>query len=338
LSSKEFPLAKPVITIIGLGLVGASLGLALQRQSGNFELVGHDKDGEATQVARRLGAVHRTEWNLHNACDGADMIILTTPVSEMRDLLPHLRADLKPTTLLFAVTDVFQPVLALASQLLPEATHFVAGQPVLTGIGGGLTPRADLFDEITFCVAAGADTDPASMQLASDLVERVGAKPLFVDPQEHDGLIAGVEQLPQLVAAALVRLNVRSAGWREGRRLAGRQFAQSTELGDNAELLTSAWQANRENLLLRLEQLRQELTEWQQWLAADPAVNGEAESTLGAAVEQVVQERLQWEGQAMLKQWEDPPKPPARAEGRGMLQQMFLGGLIGRRSSPPDHK
>jgi prephenate dehydrogenase len=334
--------AKPVITIIGLGLVGASLGLALQRQAGNFELVGHDKDGDATQVARRLGAVHHTEWNLHNACDGADMIILTTPVSELRELLPHLREDLKPNTLLFAVSDVFQPVLQVAAQLLPQATHFVAGQPVLTGIGGGLTPRADLFDEITFCVAAGVDTDPASMQLASDLVERVGAKPLFVDPQEHDGLIAGVEQLPQLVAAALVRLNARSAGWREGRRLAGRQFAQSTELGDNAELLASAWQANRENLLVRLEQLRQELAEWHGLLAADTAnaadpAPTEGESTLRSAVEQVVEERLQWEGQAMLKQWEDPPKP-ARTEGRGMLQQMFLGGLMGRRPTPPDRR
>jgi prephenate dehydrogenase len=206
-------MAKPIITIIGLGVTGASLGLALQRDPGNFELVGHDKDGEATNQARRLGAVQRTSWNLHNACEGADMIVLAVPLNELGDLFTHIREDLKPETLVFATVNVMQPAIALAAEHLPKQTHFVVGHPILSGIGGVLSARADLFQDITFCLAPGLDAQPAAVQLASDLVERVGAKPLFVDAQEHDGIIAGVEQLPQVVAAALMQLSAGSQIW-----------------------------------------------------------------------------------------------------------------------------
>lgn len=330
-------MAKPIITIIGLGVVGASIGLALQRQPGNFEIVGHDKDPDATNHARKSGAVQRTDWNLHNACDGASMIILALPLNELHETLGHIREDLQPETLIFAVTDVLQPALDLAAELLPAHTNSVAGHPVLTGIGGALTPRADLFDEITFCLATGATTRPEAMQLASDLVERIGAKPRFVDPLEHDGIIAGVEQLPQVLAAVLVQINVASPAWREGQQLAGRRFAQSSELGDDAAQLASSWQHNRTNLVQRIEQLRQALAQWQTLLSEVPAA-GEPDPVL-PLLEQLVQERLRWEGQAMLKQWDEGAAvPQERVESRTMLQQMFFGGLMGRRGPANDRK
>lgn len=326
-------MSKPVIAIIGLNVVGASIGLALQRQPGNFEIVGHDRDLEVAQGARRQGAVQRTEWNLHSACDRADLIVLAAPLTEIRDLLTHIGPDLQPETLLFLAVDVLQPALELAATQLPPRAHVVAGHPILTGIGGALTARADLFDEVTFCLTAGVETEPKAMQLASDLVERIGAKPFFVDAHEHDGLVAGVEQLPQLLAAMLVQLNASSPAWREGKRLAGRQFAQSTELGDSAQQLFDAWQGNRANLLVRLAQLRDMMDEWQALLAAEPAEDGQ--HPLQAQLDEVVTERLRWEGQVILKQWDDAPKPE-RAEARGMFQQMFFGGLMGRRGGPSD--
>ncbi len=99
-------MAKPRITIIGLGVTGASLGLGLQKEAGNFEIVGHDKDPQVGQEARRQGAVERVEWNLHRACDKADLIMLAVPLSELPDLFNHLRPDLKPETLIFAIVNV----------------------------------------------------------------------------------------------------------------------------------------------------------------------------------------------------------------------------------------
>ncbi|RIK32208.1 MAG: hypothetical protein DCC55_36385 [Chloroflexi bacterium] len=328
-------MAKPIITIIGLGLVGTSLGLALQREAGDFEIVGHDKNLDAAQQARKIGAVQRTEWNLHSAWEDAQLVFLAVPLSELRDLLHHLRDSLRAETLVFIAVDMIQPALQLAHELLPSRAHVVAGHPILTGVGGALTPRPDLFEEITFCLAAGVETEPQAMQMASDLVERVGAKALFVDAHEHDGLIAGVEQLPQLLAAALVQMSTRSTGWREGRRLAGRRFAQSTELGDNAAQLFDAWQSNRENLLLRLTQLRQTLADWQALLTAE--ADAEGKHPLLTSLEQVVHDRLEWEGQAMLKAWDEAPRSE-RVESRGMFQQMFFGGLMGRRGAQSERK
>lgn len=326
-------MAKPKITIIGLDVIGASLGLALQKEPGNFEIVGHDKNADHTAQARRLNAIQRTEWNLHNACEGAELILLTLSLSELEETLPHIREDLRPETLLFAVTNVMQPSIEIAANLLAPETHFVVGHPILSGIGAPLSVRADLFDEVTFGLAPGRNTDPSAVQLASDFVERLGAKPLFVDAQEHDGIIAEVEHLPQLLAATLMRLSSKGAGWREARRLAGRTFAQATELDGSAADLFGAIQSNRANLLQRIEQLQQELFTWRELLELNPTTNEAEKHPLLTVLEQVVAEREQWEAQAFLKRWDDPvtaaTTPPT--ESRGMLRQMFFGNIAGRK-------
>jgi prephenate dehydrogenase len=346
-------MAKPTIAIVGLGLLGASVGLGLQRETGDFEIVGHDRDPETTGIARKQGAVHRTEWNLHRTCEGADMIILAVPLSELEVLLGQIAEDVKPGTLVMAVTSLMQPAIELAKKDLGGHTHFVVGHPILSGIGGTLEPRADLFQEVTFALAPGFDTDPAAIQLAGDFVERLGATPFFVDPHEHDGIIAGVEQLPQVLAAALMSISSASAGWREARRMAGRQFAGATELGGSAEQLFSALRRNKDNLIYRIRQMEEELALWRGMLedgsepaqaaedAGGSALNGAqkekeskredkdaAKHPLLTALENSVAERIAWEAQVTLKNWDEMPRPAAAPnEGPGLLRQMFFGNM-----------
>lgn len=320
-------MAKPIITIIGLGLTGASIGLGLQRTPGNFEIVGHDKNPEAAQQARRQGAVQRVEWNLYNAYAGAELIVLAVPVSELQALFTHISQELKPNTLVFALVDVMQPAIDLAEQYLPEHRHFVVGHPILSGVGGTLTIRADLMDEATFCIAPGVNSESSAVQMASDFVERLGAKPLFVDVQEHDGMIAGVEQLPQLLAGAMMHLNSTAVSWRDVKRLAGRSFAQATVLDHSAEHLFGALQANRQHLLLRIDQLQQELADWRELLVAE--VQPDQSHPLLAILERTVQARLEWEAQSILKNW-DVASEPLSTEAKGSLRQMFFGNLLGK--------
>lgn len=334
-------MAKPKITIIGLGTTGVSMGLALKQEDGNFTVVGHDREPDAARAASRNGAVDRTDWNLHNACDGADLIILTVPLSELPELFGHIEDDLKPETVLFAVVNVLRPAIELAEKHLSPNVHFVAGHPVLVGIGAPLTTRADLFEEVPFSLATGVHTDPSAVQLASDLIERMGAKPHFVDMDEHDGIIAATEQLPQLMAVALMRLSTHGTGWREARKLAGRHFAQSTELDGSAAQLFGAMTANRASLLQRISQLQEELAGWHDLLAADPAPEALADDKhpLLAALEEVVAAREQWEAQAFLKRWDDDsamPTSAAATESKGMFRQMMFGNLFGGRQPSND--
>ena len=332
-------MTKPIITIIGLGMTGSSMGLGLQREAGNFEIVGHDKAPEVAQEARKIGAVQRTEWNLFKACSGAELIVVAVPLNELEMLLPLLAEEVKPGTLVFAIGNLLQPAIDSGLKHLPDGVHFVAGHAIVTGVGSVPSARADLFEKAVFALAAGVKTDATALQLASDFVERVGATPLFVDALEHDGVIAGVEQLPMLLAAALMRSSAKSAGWREARRLAGRQFAGATNIGSDAAGLFAALKANKQSVLLKLQSLRQELAEWQSLLEDDgelaPVVEGKPEgkeskpapTPLMAALTEAVQARETWETQVIVKNWEEQPAPASAPEASGFLKQMFLGGL-----------
>jgi prephenate dehydrogenase len=331
-------MAKPVISIIGLGTVGASLGLGLQREPGNFELVGHDRSPETAQSARKAGSVQRVEWNLFRATEGAELIILAVPLNELDETLKLLGEEMKPGTLVFALNPLLQPAIKLGERHLPAGVHFVAGHPILSGVGSENSVRADLLEKAVFALAAGLKTDPGAVQLASDFVERVGATPLFVDALEHDGIIAGVEQLPQLMGAALMRNAVASPGWREARRLAGSAFAATTDVGDNAAAIYEALRANRENLLVRIRQMQQELGQWATLLEAELPVEEEgkaAKDPLLTALELVVQERITWEGQSLRKEWDETPAAAqGTTEASGFFRQMFLGNFMGKRNEP----
>ena len=87
---------KPCITIIGMGLIGTSIGLAIRNARGDeIQIVGHDKDHGAAGLARRMGAVHKAERNLFSACSQADMIIMAIPASGVKETLELIAKDLK---------------------------------------------------------------------------------------------------------------------------------------------------------------------------------------------------------------------------------------------------
>jgi prephenate dehydrogenase len=326
-------MAKPKITILGLGVTGASMGLALQREDADFEIVGHDKTQDAVATARKLGAVNRTDWNLHSSCEEADLIITAVPLLELDELYEQIADDLKPGCMVLGIVSLMEPAIAAAERHIPKHAHFVAGHPVLTGVGGTLAIRDDLFENVVFSLAGSVNTDPSALQLASDFIDRIGASPLFVDAVEHDGIMAEVEQLPRVVAAALMRLAGTSRGWREARRLAGRQFAQSTELGGSADQLYSSLRANQDLVLVRLRQMEQELAAWIDMLESEPA-EGE-EDILLTTLQDVEYERNDWEIHAELKDW-DESSPTAEKKNQkkdsGLIRQMFLGNMFGRRT------
>ena len=320
-------MANPRVTILGLGMTGASLGLALQRANAQVETVGHDKRPEAAQAARKANAVQRAEWNLHAACEGASLIVLAIPLNEVAETLDLIREDLPPTTLALVLSGVLTPALSLLEEKLPGHVNAVVGHPILNGVGGAWAPRADLFNEAVFCLAAGVETNPDALELASNFVDTIGAQPLFIDPHEHDGIAAGVEQLPQLLGAVLMRMAATAPGWQEAKRLAGRSFAQMTAFDKSAAGLFNSVQANRANVLQRLEQFEAELAAWKQWLAADTPDEGEP--PLLTALSTAEQEHLTWEGQAARHQWDPTPATATDQSSPGLLRQMFLGGMFG---------
>lgn len=325
-------MARPFLTIIGLGFTGTSVGLALRKEPGEFDIVGHDKSGSAEAEARRLNAVTRVEWNLHRAMDGASLVVLAVPLPAIEEVLTQIAEDLAPDALVLVLNSLMQPVTAMAEKALPTHARVVVGHAIARP-GSGSTAHADVFADSTFCLAEVRQTEPAALQLASDFIERVGAKPHFMDAAEHDGIMALVDQLPLLMGASLLSLSLGSAGWRESRQLAGTRFAGATAVGENAAQAFRLLTDNRINLARRLAHLQIELARWQELLQAEE-VPGETHPLLGA-LEEVVAERTQWEGQALANSFENVPGSSSSDAGGGMFRQMLFGNLGRRKGQSP---
>ncbi len=310
------------ITIVGLDLIGISIGLSLRQNAGNYQVIGHDRDVTRTNDAKQRGGIDSSTWNLHQACDNASLVITTEPLPELPEFLQHIREDVTDGAVIFSIGPVMQPALHIADNNLPEGIHFVAGRPVHSDISSQPEPRSDLLNESAFCIGASPQTAPDALELVSNLLVRLGAKPLYIDPLEHDGVVAAVEQLPEILAAVLFQTAHDAPGWHESQKLAGRRFALSTALDAVPQELAAALFANRDALVRRLDQLSTILETWRAFLTAEDV------KPLQEQLDGLVQGRAKWEREAKLRDWDRLLESSSRDDYTGSLGQMFFGNLL----------
>ncbi len=315
------------IAIIGLGQIGASVGLALKQHAEMLTRVGYDIDRETAQKALKLGACDRLEPKLSTAVHLGDVVLLSLPLSQMLQTFQEIAADLKEGAVVVDTGPLKEVVAEWARQYLPQHCHYVGITPVLhsqqlvqpyTGIDAA---REDLFHNGLVAIASSAHTSAKALKLIADLTRLVGASPLFVDVAEIDGLMSATHFLPQIVAAALVNATVGQPGWRDARKVAGRAFAEATSpittLDDTSSLKTSIL-LNRENMLRVMDNLIAVL----EAMRADIDMGNEnaLEERLGRAH----QNRAKWWQERQSPFWAEAdfsrlniPKPP------GMIERLF---------------
>ena len=318
---------KPRITIIGLGLIGASIGLGLNREQRDFEIVGHDKSPAAAGQAKKLQAVDKTEWNLISACEGAGLVILALPLGAIRETMQAMSGELADGAIVVDTASVKAPVQAWAGEFLPPRVTFVGTNPIVASDQGGAdAARADLFEQRTWAICPSPSTDERAVKTASDLAARLGAKPLFLDALEHDGLAAGVEQLPALASMALLTSAVSQPGWREMRKLAGGQFESSTRLVSiDPHVFSDAMLLNAQQAVRWIDGFIDNMAAWRDLIAA-----GDSE-TIDKAFVEAMQVRDRWLADRSKGNWEDDGAAPI--ERPSILGSLLgLGRLTERRS------
>lgn len=316
-------MSKPKITIVGLGLIGASIGLALSRQERDFEIVGHDKAQAAATQAKKLKAVDKTEWNLISACDGAGLIILALPLTAIRATMQALAGELAEGAVVMDTAAIKTPVLAWADELLP-GVPFIGTNPVISADPGGGAARADLFEKRTWAICPAATTAESAVKMATDLAERLGASPLYLDAAEHDGMGAAVEQLPALASMALLTSAVSQPAWREMRKLAGAQFESSTRLVSSDPHVFSDMVLNSQEQVVRwIDGFIDNMAAWRDLIAA-----GDSE-TIDQAFSAAMASREQWLKDRSKGDWE--ADDAARIERPSLLATMFGFGRLSER-------
>jgi prephenate dehydrogenase len=243
------------ITIIGLGQIGASMGMALAGQK-QIVRVGHDMEPNTFRAAEKLGAVDKVVINLAKAVKEADVVVIALPVDQVKDTLEYIAPELKPESVVIDTSPVKAAVAEWARFSLPERRYYIGMTPVinplylLDGDWGVEAAHADLFKNGLFAVVTPLPVSSERLRLATDLASLMGAEHMFVDMAEIDGLMATTHILPQLMAAALSGISINQPGWLEGRKLAGRSFTKVTDpvvSSGSAEALAAAAIHNAEN-------------------------------------------------------------------------------------------
>jgi prephenate dehydrogenase len=238
------------VAILGLGLIGGSIGLALHKAKAAQQVVGYDLGKGVMNQARKVGAIDQPYNALADAVRGSELIILATPVGAMKALLQDIASAVSPGAVVTDVASTKVQVITWAEEFLPSTVAFVGGHP-MTGkeLSGVEAADASLFQNRIYCLTPTARTNPNAITKVSTLIEVLGARVRFLEPAEHDGQVAGVSHLPFLASIALMNTVTESSAWGDAALLAAGGFRDATRLaGGNPEMYRDICLTNAEAL------------------------------------------------------------------------------------------
>ena len=272
--STATPLAGRV-AILGLGLMGASLGMALREQGVAREIVGYDAAPGVAVRARERGAIDAACETVAAAVKDSDVVVLATPLLAMPDLLAEIAPLLAPNTLVTDLGSAKGAVVAWAESLLPSPGQFVAGHPMAGSEQSGVeAANRALYRGCTWLLTPTSRTSDAALATVERIVAALGAHSARLSPERHDRAVALASHLPLLAASALMltiaespnaadALTIAAGGFRDTTRVASGspRMARDICLTNSAPLLVAL-----DAYLNRLQALRQQLA------GEDPAI------------------------------------------------------------------
>lgn len=285
------------ITILGLGQIGASAGLALGNYPDNILRVGHDKNHSVAQKAKKKQAVDKTMLNLSNSVKDADAVFLALPAHEVLSTLEHIAQDIKENTVIIDTVPMKRAVAAWAKEFLPPHRYYVGLSPILNpkylqNFDFGVeAAREDLFDGMNMGLVSSSNANSQALDFVTNFAKLLGAEPHFVGAVEVDGLMTATHILPQLAAVSLVASITTKPGWREAQKFAGRAFAQvskAVSFGESPEALAKLLVHNSDNAERVIDDLIYVLRDLKK------AIIDKEEEALQEYLQEVAQKRNRW--------------------------------------------
>jgi prephenate dehydrogenase len=244
------------LTIMGVGLLGGSIGLALRSAGAKCRIIGYGHRQQTLDKAIEIGAVDAVELDPAAAVEDSDLVILCTPVGTFEELLKKIGPALSAGAIVTDVGSTKRSVVQLAQSILPKNVEFVASHPIAGSEKRGVEfSRADLFANQLCLLTPAALTSLAALEKVEKFWQSLGMRTARISPEDHDRLLADVSHLPHLLAAALVAMQVD-----EGLDLCGKGFLDTTRIasGDGG-LWRDIFLDNADNLNSGVRRLQAQL-------------------------------------------------------------------------------
>ena len=193
------------MTIIGVGLLGASLAKACKERDLVEEVAGYGRNRENLEKARALKIIDHCPADLAEAVKDADLIVLCTPVTTIIPLIQNMIARIRPGALITDVGSVKEPIVKEAEKLVPKGVFFVGSHPIAGGENSGLEASAANLYQGAKCIVTPTDkTNNSALEKISALWQAVGMQIINLSAEEHDFVFGAVSHLPHIVVYALM--------------------------------------------------------------------------------------------------------------------------------------
>lgn len=239
------------VTLVGVGLLGGSLGLALKQRKLAARVEGFVRREASVHECKKLGVVDQAHLDLSAAVRDADLIVLCTPLAQMCELAERMRSDLAHDAI---VTDVGSVKASVVKELEPVLPSFIGSHPMAGAEKTGpAAATADLFKDAVCIITPTARSKPESVQRIEQLWLSVGGVPRRLSPEAHDELVSRSSHLPHVLAAELVNFVLRPDRAKDQSLLCANGFRDTTRIASGSpEMWRDIALSNRENLVREL--------------------------------------------------------------------------------------
>jgi prephenate dehydrogenase len=274
------------ITIIGVGLIGASFALAMKKYKLCKYIIGNGRNPENLKRAKEKGIIDSYEIEPETACINSDLILFSTPVGCFINIAKKIKPSLKTGAIVTDVGSVKGKLVKEMENLMPKGVTFVGAHPIAGSDKSGIeSASAQLFSGAKCIITPSENTDKNALQQVIRIWETFGSEIRLIEPEEHDRIYALVSHLPHVIAYAIMNTiaDVNSSYL----KFSGQGFIDTTRIASSSpELWRDICILNKDNLLKSLDTFKKNLDKIIQHIRASDAISLEKDFAKARALRQ----------------------------------------------------